>query len=55
MMESIDNLNNFSPSEQELAANLPLRRDLVTLLIYLRDHRAMTRQQILAFSPGGRF
>jgi hypothetical protein len=37
-------IDNLSPFEQELAQNLPLRRDMVTLLTYLRDHRVIGTQ-----------
>ena len=37
-------IDNLSSVEQQLAENLPLRRDMVTLLIYLRDHRVIGTQ-----------
>jgi hypothetical protein len=37
-------IENLSPAEQEHAENLPLRRDMVTFLTYLRDHRVVGTQ-----------
>lgn len=37
-------VGNLSHAEQECAENLPLRRDVVTLLAYLRNHRVVGTQ-----------
>lgn len=44
MSSHLNWINNLSHTEQELAENLPLRCDLVTLLTYLRDHRIIGTQ-----------
>jgi len=42
--KNIDPLNDLSPLSRTSPRNLPLRRDMVALLAYLRDHRVIGTQ-----------